>query len=449
MTGRRVRVVVVNYNGGDTTRACLESVLACDWPHDDLDLVLVDNASHDGVVAAVKAGMPRVRVIEAGSNRGFAGGCNLALHDLSEVDYVALLNNDATVEPGWLQPLVAAVDSDPAIGAACPKILFTGSYIDVLLESSTEVRGLGDRRPLGVRLSGARLDGTDASGRIQMVDGFWGLEHGHNGEAVFQWSNGAAHLRVPARPDGSLPRVELRLAASNHRTVVVRSDPEEVELAVTPTAAWYEVPVAGPPFPVLNNAGNLLLADGSGADRGYQQRDGGQFDQPGEVFAWCGAAVLLSKRYLRTVGLFDERFFLYYEDTDLSWRGRSQGWRYVYVPDSVVHHVHSASSVEGSRLFAHYVERNRLLMLTRNAPLALAGKEAGRHLLITGSYARRDIISPLVQLRRPTLETVRRRLQSLGAYVRLLPRALNDRRSLRRRRTVDDHQLLEEWAGRR
>ncbi len=444
--GSRVRVVVVNYNGSGTTLACMESVLATDWPEDQLEVVLVDNASTDGVVAAVKAGLPRVTVIESGSNRGFAGGCNLALHDLSGVDYIALLNNDATVEPSWLRPLVAAVERDPAVGAACPKILFTGSYVDVVLESSTAVRGLGDRRPLGVRLSGARLDGEDASGKVQMVDGFWGLEHGHDGEGAFQWSNGAAHVRVPARPDGSLPRLQLRLAASSHRTVVVRSDPDEFEIPVTPTADWYDVPIVGLPFPVLNNAGNLLLPDGYGADRGFQQRDGGQFDTPDEVFAWCGAAVVLSRQYLQSVGLLDERFFLYYEDTDLSWRGRAQGWRYVYVPESVVRHEHSASSVEGSRLFAHYVERNRLLMLTRNAPLSLAAKETGRHLLITGSYARRDILSPLIQGRRPTVETVRRRLHSLAAFARLIPGALVARRHLRSRRTVDDHDLLEKWV---
>ncbi len=211
-------------------------MLASDWPEGDLKVVLVDNDSTDGVVATVKSSLPAVTVIEAGSNRGFAGGCNLALHDLSEVDYVALLNNDAVVEPGWLQPLVAAVESDPAIGAACPKILFTGSFIDVLLESSTAVRGLGDRRPLGVRLSGARLDGQDASGRVQMVDGFWGLEHGHNGEGAFQWSDGAAQLRVPARPDGT---PAAGAAPPGRRRTTARSwcesDPERSSSAVTAT----------------------------------------------------------------------------------------------------------------------------------------------------------------------------------------------------------------------
>jgi hypothetical protein len=44
------------------------------------------------------------------------------------------------------------------------------------------------------------------------------------------------------------------------------------------------------------------------------------------------------------------------------------------------------------------------------------------------------------------VETVRRRLQSLAAYARLVPRALADRRRLRRRRTVDDRRLLEQWT---
>ena len=449
VTGRRVRVVVVNYNGGDTTLACLRSVLASDWPAGrprgrPRRQRLVRRGGRGGQGRA-PGGDGRSR---PASNRGFAGGCNLALLDLSEVDYVALLNNDATVEPGWLRPLVAALEADPAIGAANPKILFTGSFVDLLLESSTAVRGLGDRRPLGVRLSGARLDGEDAFGRVQLVDGFWGLEHGHDGEAVFQWSNGAAHLRVPARPDGTLPRVRAApgLRQPPHGGGAVRPRGGRAG-GDTRRPTWFDVPVAGLPFPVLNNAGSVLLPDGYGADRGYQQRDGGQFDEPERGLRLVrGGGAAVSCRTCESVGLFDERFFLYYEDFDLSWRGRAQGWRYVYVPESVVHHVHSASSVEGSRLFAHYVERNRLLTLTRNAPLAFAGRAAGRHLLITGSYARRDIVSPLAHARRPTVETVRRRLRSLGAYVRLLPAALADRRQLRRRRTVDDHQLLEEWT---
>lgn len=441
-------MVVVNHNGGELTFSCLDSLLRCEWPAELLDVVMVDNGSTDGLAARVGNDLPRVRVIDAGGNRGFAGGCNLALADLGDVDYVALLNNDAQVDPGWLAPLVDALEADPGVGAANPKILFAGRFVDVHLSSTTAVRGLGDRRPLGVRLSGARVDGADVWGRMQTVSGFWGLEHGSDGEGTFEWTNGNAHLRVPATNEGGLPPCELRLAAEEGRTVVLESGGRRIEHRLRPEPRWYPVPLAGQPFDVLNNVGSVLLPDGHGADRGYLERDEGQFDEVEEIFAWCGAAVLLSRRYLEQVGLFEERYFLYYEDFDLSWRGRAEGWRYLYVPRSVVHHVHSASSVEGSRLFQHYDERNRLLTLTRNAPAPLAVREAGRHLLITGSYARRDILVPLVYRRPPSVETVRRRMRAYGAYVRMVPGALAERRRLSSRGRLTGEELVR-WMDRR
>ncbi len=398
---------------------------------------MVENGSTDGVAARVTAELSRVRVIDAGGNLGFGGGCNLALADLAGVDHVALVNNDARVEPDWLAPLVDVLEADPSVGAANPKILFADRFVDVHLASATAARGLGDRRPLGVRVSGARVDGRDVWDDLQLVSGFWGLEHGSNGEGPYEWTNGQAHLRVPA---GSFT-CEVRLTADSDRTVVATSGPHRTELHVSSVPAWYPVALDAAGFDVLNNVGSVVLADGHGADRGYLERDAGQFDQVEEIFAWCGAAVLLSKEYLERVGLFEARYFLYYEDFDLSWRGRAQGWRYFYVPASVVRHVHSASSVEGSRLFQHYDERNRLLTLTRNAPTSLALREAGRHLLITGSYARRDILVPLVHRRPPAVETVRRRMRAYGAYVRMLPEALAGRRALTGRGRLADEEL--------
>ncbi len=432
-----MRVVVVNYNGGELTISCLTGLQRTDWPAEALEIVLVENGSTDGVAARVRAEHPGVAVIDAGANLGFGGGCNLALTDLAGVDYVALVNNDAHVEPGWLAPLVDALEADSSVGAANPKILFSDRFVDVHLSSETNEHGVGDRRPLGVKLSGVRVDGHDAWERVQLVSGFWGLEHGANGEGAFQWTNGLAHLRVPA----DQPHCELRLAARTGRTVLVTSGVHRTELDVTPAPAWYEVTLDGEPFDVLNNVGSVVLPDGHGADRGYMERDEGQFDEVDEIFAWCGAAVLLSREYLETVGLFEDRYFLYYEDFDLSWRGRAEGWRYLYVPPSVVRHVHSASSVEGSRLFQHYDERNRLLTLTRNAPPALAVREVLRHPLITGSYARRDILVPLVHRRPPSVETVRRRMQAYGAYVRMLPEALAGRRRLATRGRLTGEEL--------
>lgn len=440
-----VGVVVVNHNGGDLTLRCLRSVLGADWPPEALEVVLVDNGSSDGVARRAE-GMAGVTVIEAGHNLGFAGGCNLGIGTLGPVEYVALVNNDATVDAAWLRPLVAALEADAGLGAASPKILFDGAFAEVRVRSPSSGRGFGDRRSIGIAVSGARVEGRDVWRGVQLARGFWGVEHARLDGAPFQWTDGDALVRLPvARTDGTVKDASLRLSAPDRRDVVVDSGDRRALHTVGPEPAWFDVPLGGPFVDVVNNVGSALLVGGYGADRGFLERDEGQYEDATEIFAWCGAAVLLSRRYLETVGLFDEAYFLYYEDFDLSWRGRAQGWRYVYVPGPPVRHVHSASTVEGSRLHHHYTQRNRLLTLTRNAPGRMAATAAAHHVLVTASYARRDVVHPLVHLRQPSFETLRRRGASFGAYLSALPLALVQRTRLRRRQRVPDDELLA-WA---
>lgn len=430
MTGEPlVRAVVVNFNGGNLTLDCLRSLRATDWPSDRLETVLVDNGSAGGFLDSIRTYFPEVTVLEASMNLGFTGGCNLAFRHQGEVDFVALVNNDATVDPGWLAPLVAAFDGDTSLGAASPKILFAGSFLDVVLESETMLRGRGDRRALGVRVSGLRAGCVDLWRQAQLVSGFWGPEGGLQPETTYQWTTQRAELRVPIAV-GVLPpdAVEVRLAADRPTHVVLTSGAEAVEVVVGVHADWFKVPLAGTPYNVINSAGSILVEGEYGADRGYLEPDQGQYDEPVDVFAWSGAAVVLSQRYLDDVGLFDERFFLYYEDFDLAWRGRARGWRYRYVPQSTVRHLHSASTDESSALFAFHNERNRLLTLARNATPARAATASVRSLLITASYARRDILSPLLRRRRPAMATVLVRLRAFLSFLRLLPGTVASRR---------------------
>ena len=97
-------------------------------------------------------------------------------------------------------------------------------------------------------------------------------------------------------------------------------------------------------------------------------------------------------------------------------------------------------SLEGSRLSSTTTSATAST-LTRNAPRGLALREAGRHLLITGSYARRDILVPLVRRRPLSVETVQRRMRAYGDYVRLLPEALAGRRQLAARGRMTDEEL--------
>jgi GT2 family glycosyltransferase len=423
---QRVRAVVLNYNGGELTVECLRRLRETDWPDDSFEIVLVDNASSDDVVATVRQDWPEVRIIESDRNLGFGGGNNLALRDLDVVDAVALVNSDVLVEPGWLAPLVRTLSQNSTVGAACPKILFASQFREVELRSGTHRRGRGDRRRLGVQVSGARASDENLWRDTQLVEGFWGPEYGAEPGSGFQWTSGRAVVRVPTATSSLTDRCQLRLAADVPTRVYARSGRCEAELHVGTEPSWHTVPLVGRPFDVINNVGIVPAGDGYFADRGYLERDHGQYAAPEPVVAWSGGAVLLAAPYLADVGRFDAELFLYYEDVDLSWRGRQRGWQYRYTPESVVRHVHSASTMEGSRQFDYYNERNRLLTLTRYADRATVAKALARYVLVTGSYAQRDIVAPLLRGRMPRLEVPVRRLRALGGFAaavgpRILP----------------------------
>ena len=437
-----VRLVVLNYNGGALVQRCLDHLEALAWPAERLQIVVVDNDSQDGSDLAIEQ-RARVRLVRSPSNVGFPGN-NLALRDLDGVDFVGLVNNDAFVEPDYLAPLVEALVADPGLGAACPKILLATSFADLELVTPPW-SAPGDGRELGVRLSGLEVDGEDRFGDAGFLGGVHALEAGARGEAPFRWTAGRAAVRVPLPARDAEVLVRLRLAADRSTPVTVRFAGVEVAAEVGERPEWVEVRALAAGYDVVNNAGSLLIEGGWGADRGFLERDRGQYDEPAEVFAWCGGAVLFPSRYLADAGLFDERFFMYYEDTDLAWRGRARGWRYAYVPTSVVRHVHAATSGEGSPMFQHYVERNRLVMLTKNAPASMAGRAVLRFVTATGSYGLRDVVRPVLRRRRPALGLVRARVRSFLAYLRLLPALIRDRRRLRAGQVVPDAELVA-WA---
>jgi N-acetylglucosaminyl-diphospho-decaprenol L-rhamnosyltransferase len=296
--------VVLCWNNAGLIDRCVDALRATQWDG-DLQVLVVDNGSTDGSVDGWEARHPDVPIVRTGENLGFAGGVNRGLVDLDGVDAVALVNSDAFVDPGWLTPLVAALDGDGGLGAACPKILFADRFDD---------------------------------GR-----------------------------------------------------------------------------------PVLNNVGNVLGPTWELHDRGYEEVDTGQYDAPEDVWAWCGAAVLLRTRYLDQVGHFDERLFMYAEDVDLAWRGARQGWRYRYVPTSVVRHLHGASS-GGQRTPRLDVlnRRNRLVVVTRHGGLRGAAhawtRAIGGIVVAVGT----DVLRPLVGRRRVDLDPLRRRLRAAIDAARLL-----------------------------
>jgi GT2 family glycosyltransferase len=117
----------------------------------------------------------------------------------------------------------------------------------------------------------------------------------------------------------------------------------------------------------LDSAGMLVSGDGSSKQRGHS-RPPKFFPVAEEVLFPSGSAALYRRAMLEQIGLFDEDFFLYCEDTDLGLRARWAGWRCLYVPEAVVEHHYSHSAGRASPLKAYYVERNRLFVLAKNYP---------------------------------------------------------------------------------
>ena len=85
-------------------------------------IVVADNASTDGSVAFMKEHFPGVELILLDRNYGFAEGYNRVIEHVG-TEYVLLLNSDVEVTPGWLEPLVAALDADENVVACQPKVL--------------------------------------------------------------------------------------------------------------------------------------------------------------------------------------------------------------------------------------------------------------------------------------------------------------------------------------
>jgi GT2 family glycosyltransferase len=118
---------------------------------------------------------------------------------------------------------------------------------------------------------------------------------------------------------------------------------------------------------MLDSAGMLIAADGSSKQRGHGEPPR-SFTQQTDALFPSGSAALYRREMLDEIGMFDDSFFLYCEDTDLGLRARWAGWECQYVPGAVVEHKYSHSAGTASLIKAYYVERNRLYTILKNFP---------------------------------------------------------------------------------
>lgn len=115
-----VAVVILNWNGKNFLQQFLPSVLASTYQN--LRVIVADNASADDSVQFVQQTFPSVEILVSKENYGFAKGYNYFLQQI-QADYYILLNSDVEVEQGWIEPVIALMESDRTIAACQPKLL--------------------------------------------------------------------------------------------------------------------------------------------------------------------------------------------------------------------------------------------------------------------------------------------------------------------------------------
>ena len=142
----RVSILMVTYGGWEFVSKALQSLLENTDPC--YEIIVVDNASPDGTAARLRDEVVNARLVFNTANRGFGPASNQAA-SLAAAPYLALLNSDCFVRPGWLPPLLEALDEDKALGAVAPLILNVDGSLQesgCLLFSNayTQMFGLGD-----------------------------------------------------------------------------------------------------------------------------------------------------------------------------------------------------------------------------------------------------------------------------------------------------------------
>ena len=194
--------------------------------------------------------------------------------------------------------------------------------------------------------------------------------------------------------------------------------------------------------PVLDSTGIYFTPAMRHLDRGWHEPDDGRYGEVEYVFGASAAAALYRRETIADVSVggefFDSAFFTYREDADVAWRAQLLGWRCLYVPGAVGYHVRSVGPADRravpAALNMHSV-KNRFLMRIKNA-------SGGLYRRVWLQATARDLV-----VIAGCLLWEQRSLPALWRVAKLLPRAIEHRREIMRRRKVDDETLAHWFCG--
>ena len=343
---KSARVVIVNWRTPLLTERAARSL----WPQLQAgdELVVVDNASasadpHDNSLAHLRqlgaqlgsSGPARFGLVQSRRNGGFGYGVNLGARNLRQ-DALVLLNSDAYALEGFVDALTAPLGHD-LVEATTARLLLEGRWR--LVDDGT--KPASPQAPGGVEPASPQSSSPQAPGGVGPDSPSpVGLDSPSPVEAQTEPTTGAPQSTGSAQLQGLDGGLWV-------------SDPNGVEL--------------------INSTGNLVDACGNGYDRSWLTPAKQEHDSP-EVFGICGGACAISARAWRQLGGMRQDLFMYYEDTDFSYRLRRAGYCVQYVRQAQARHAHAASSDSASAAFTTWNTRNRLRVATRYAPASVAAR---------------------------------------------------------------------------
>lgn len=397
-----VSIIIPNYDGRIFLPVCLSAISELNFPRSKLEVIIVDNNSTDNSVDFVKKNYPWVYIIESSVNLGFAGGCDLGIKR-AKGKYIVLLNTDTKVTKNWLTYLVKRIETDKNIVAVNSKILLFFPFIELLIRSDVHMRSEFTRaanfQSVGILVENIVLDNSSLQNLIVYRKGFYETEQGN---IITRWTKGDASVLIPIDPRrdslnvtftlragklNSKLKTQVKIKLKNTELVAVTLESYEVKqytisLKTSDLENHYQYTV--------QNCGIVLFRNGQGRDRGcvvknheqFSEIDNDFYNKSTQIDAFCGASVIIKKDCYEKAGGFDQSFFLYYEDVDLSLRLRSKGWKIVYEPKSIVYHIHAGSSIEGSGVFVYNTEKNHLMFVLKQLPLKVFLSEVCMYVLL-------------------------------------------------------------------
>lgn len=343
---KSVRVVIVNWRTPLLTERAARSL----WPQLRAgdELVVVDNASasadpHDNSLDHLRrlgaqlgsAGPARFGLVQARRNGGFGYGVNLGARNLRQ-DALVLLNSDAYALKGFVDALTGPLGHD-LVEATTARLLLEGRW-RLVDDGAVEPANPQSSSPQSPSAVGPNAPSGAESADPQSPGGVGPNSPGV--EAQTEPTTGATHSTGSAQLRGLDGGIWV-------------SDPSGVEL--------------------INSTGNVVDACGNGHDRSWLAPAKQEHDSP-EVFGICGGACAISVRAWRQLSGMRQDLFMYYEDTDFSYRLRRAGYRVQYVRQAQARHAHAASSDSASEAFTTWNTRNRLRVAVRYAPASVAAR---------------------------------------------------------------------------